>query len=190
MPWARRSPGAMTCCSPMTSAACGRSPALPAARRSAAVELVLTAIGVPPAATVDVLSRLADRSLIEVDIGSGGAVRYRLLDSVRAFSLDRLGESDSRDVARGAHAAWVAAAADQAAIGVRKSKQAEHLAVARTERANIDEALAWTSEHDPAAGFAHRQRIRLGLGDPRRRGRGRGSPPKRCGRGPRHGTGS
>ena len=118
-----------------------------------AVELVMMAIGVPPAATVDVLSRLADRSLIEVDIGSSGAMRYRLLDSVRAFSLDRLEESDSRDVARRAHAAWVAAAADQAAVGLRSRKQAEHLAVARSERSNIDEALAWTSEHDPRLGL-------------------------------------
>lgn len=118
-----------------------------------AVESVLVAIGVPPAATVDVLSRLVDRSLIEVEIGSSGSVRYRLLDSVRAYSLDRLEESDSRDVARRAHAAWVASAADHAAVGLRSREQAEHLAVARTERANIDEALAWTGGHDPRLGL-------------------------------------
>jgi predicted ATPase/DNA-binding SARP family transcriptional activator/tetratricopeptide (TPR) repeat protein len=118
-----------------------------------AVESVLIAMGVPPAATVDVLSRLADRSLVEVDIGRGGAVRYRLLDSVRAFSLDQLRESDSYEAARRAHATWVAAAADRAATGVRGREQAVHLTVARTERANIDEALAWTGEHDPGLGL-------------------------------------
>ncbi len=62
-------------------------------------------------------------------------------------------ESDSYEVARRAHATWVAAAADRAAAGVRGREQAGHLTVARTERANIDEALAWTGEHDPRLGL-------------------------------------
>jgi predicted ATPase/DNA-binding SARP family transcriptional activator len=118
-----------------------------------AVESVLAAIDVPPAATVDVMSRLADRSLVEVDVGRGGAVRYRLLDSVRAFSLDRLRESESYEAARRAHATWLAAAADRTAAGVRGREQAEQLTVARAERANIDEALDWTRVHDPRLGL-------------------------------------
>lgn len=118
-----------------------------------AAELVLMAIGLPLAATMDVLTRLADRSLIEVDIDRGGAVRYRLLDSVRAFSLARLAESDSDEAARRAHAAWIATAADRAATGLRSHEQTTHLTVARTERANIALALTWASEHDPRCGL-------------------------------------
>ena len=33
--------------------------------------------------------------------------------------------------------------------GVRSARQAEHLAFARAERANIDAALAWSAAHDP-----------------------------------------
>jgi len=125
-----------------------------------AVEEVLTALGVPSAATIDVLGRLADRFLVSTEVGVGGAVRYRLLDSVRAFGLDRLHESGMGDTARAAHAGWFCRAADRAAHGVRGHKQPEHLAVVRAERANIDEALAWTGRHDPVLGL----RIANGFG--------------------------
>jgi hypothetical protein len=51
--------------------------------------------------------------------------------------------------ARAAHAAWFAEAAGSSTQGVRSVRQAEHLAFARTERANIDAALAWGAVHDP-----------------------------------------
>ena len=53
------------------------------------------------------------------------------------------------DRARAAHAAWFAEAADVSTAGVRSGRQAEHLSFARTERANIDAALAWCVAHDP-----------------------------------------
>ncbi len=62
----------------------------------AAAEEVLAAIDVPAAVAVDVFGRLVDRSLVGVEITEGGAVRYRLLDSIRAFALDRLDESGRR----------------------------------------------------------------------------------------------
>lgn len=53
------------------------------------------------------------------------------------------------DVARAAHAAWFAAAAESSTQGVRSRAQAEHLAFARAERANLDAALAWSTINDP-----------------------------------------
>ena len=53
------------------------------------------------------------------------------------------------DRARAAHAAWFADAAGVSTAGVRSGHQAEHLSFARTERANIDAALAWGATHDP-----------------------------------------
>ena len=48
-----------------------------------AVESVLEALEVPRSAAIDIVGRLASRSLLVVD-GS----RYRLLDSIRAFALE------------------------------------------------------------------------------------------------------
>jgi predicted ATPase/DNA-binding SARP family transcriptional activator/predicted negative regulator of RcsB-dependent stress response len=125
-----------------------------------AVEGVLAALGVPTASAVDAVGRLADRSLVGVDVGAGGVVRYRLLDSVHEFSFDRLRDAGMADVGLGAHAAWFADAATRAAHGVRGGEQAEHLSMVRTESANIDAALAWASSHDPLLGL----RIANGFG--------------------------
>jgi predicted ATPase/DNA-binding SARP family transcriptional activator/tetratricopeptide (TPR) repeat protein len=119
-----------------------------------AAESVLTALGVPSASAVDVIVRLVDRSLAAVDEDAGGAVRYRLLDSVREFGLDRLRASGQADVAFGAHAAWFAAAAERAASGLRGHDQSQHLSFVRRERANIDTGLAWCAAHDPARGLS------------------------------------
>ncbi|MEA2229653.1 MAG: hypothetical protein QOF04_3283 [Solirubrobacteraceae bacterium] len=116
----------------------------------AAVESVLEALDVPPSAAIDVVGRLASRSLVIVDDGGGAsAPRYRLLDSIRAFALEALGAAALIERALDAHAAWFAAAAASSTPGVRSARQAEHLSLARTERANIDAALAWSAAHDP-----------------------------------------
>lgn len=117
-----------------------------------AVECVAVALEVPRAATIDVLGRLAARSLLIVDHDSDGT-RYRLLDSIRAFALEALAESELTDVARAAHVGWLVDAARRSTAGVRSAHQAEHLALVRDERANIDAALLWALEHDPPAGL-------------------------------------
>ena len=53
-----------------------------------------------------------------------------------------------------AHAAWFAAAAGSSTQGVRSSRQAEHLAFVRAERANIDAALTWSIVNDPPVAFS------------------------------------
>ena len=116
----------------------------------AAVESVLEALEVPAAAAIDVVGRLASRSLLIVDDDETSMrVRYRLLDSVRAFALEAMADADMTDTAQAAHAAWFEQAARSSTQGVRSSHQAEHLAFARAERANIDAALAWSMIHDP-----------------------------------------
>ena len=115
-----------------------------------AVEFVLEALDVPAAAAIDVVGRLASRSLVIVDDdGASTPVRYRLLDSIRAFALEAMADAGLSERALAAHAAWFADAAGSSTQGVRSSRQAEHLAFARAERANIDAALAWSVVHDP-----------------------------------------
>lgn len=126
-----------------------------------AVEHVLGALDVPAPAAIDVVDRLVSRSLVIVDDQSSPALpRYRLLDSIRAYALDALADAGSTDIALGAHARWFADVASGSTAGVRSQRQAEHLAVARVERANIDAALAWCATHDPPLGLA----IAIGFG--------------------------
>ncbi len=133
-----------------------------------AVESVLAALDVPAAAAIDVVGRLAARSLVIVDDEeSPVGRRYRLLDSIRAFALDAMADAGLTEAALAAHARWFADAADSSTDGVRSRDQAHHLSFARAERANIDAALAWCVSTRPAARPHDRQRVRLGLGGSR-----------------------
>ena len=78
----------------------------------AGVEHVLAALEVPSESAADVIGRLADRSLVAVEFPvDGGAARYRLLDSIRAFALDRLHDAALDEIALRAQADWFAAVA-------------------------------------------------------------------------------
>jgi tetratricopeptide (TPR) repeat protein len=110
-----------------------------------------------------VIGRLASRSLLIVYEDHGAAlsadapsigvprypIRYRLLDSIRAFALEAMTEAGMAEVALAAHARWFANAAASSTPGVRSGRQAEYLWHARSERANIDAALAWSAIRDP-----------------------------------------
>ena len=120
----------------------------------AAVEYVLAALDVPVAAAMDVVGRLASRSLVIVDDDPASrSVRYRLLDSIRAYALEALDEEGRTEHAVAAHADWFETAAGSSTEGVRSRHQAEHLAFARAERANIDVALSWSADRDPLVGL-------------------------------------
>ena len=117
-----------------------------------AVEFVLEALDVPAAAAIDVVGRLASRSLVIVDDDGDVAapVRYRLLDSIRAFALEAMADAGLTEHAPAPRTPPGSPTRPQSSTeGVRSSRQAEHLAFARAERANIDAALAWSAAHDP-----------------------------------------
>ena len=81
--------------------------------------------------------------------------RYRLLDSIRAFALEAMAEAGLTDrAARRARRLVRRRGRRRRRPGVRSAGQAEHLAFARAERANIDAALAWSAGHDPQRALA------------------------------------
>ena len=88
--------------------------------------------------------------MVNVDEADDGSVRYRLLDSIRAYAADRLRETGQSGAAFAAHADWYATTAARCDAHVRGDQQPECLAIARAERANIDAALSWCAAHEPA----------------------------------------
>ena len=121
---------------------------------------VLGSLQVPSDATVDTLTRLVDRSLVSVDSSEDGGVRYRLLDSIRAYAADRLTDAGLSESAHRAHSNWYAETADRCEANIRGSGQPACLAIARAERANVDAALTWSSANDADLGV----RIATGFG--------------------------
>ena len=98
------------------------------ARLSAAEEVC----GLP----ADVLAGLVDKSLVEVNAG-----RYRMLETVRAFCVDQLG--DEQEQARRSHAAYFLRLAEEAEPRLRTRDQLDWLATLTAEHANLMAALRW-----------------------------------------------
>jgi hypothetical protein len=84
-----------------------------------------------------VLARLVDRSLVVLD-DEAAEPRYRLLESVAAFCLDRL---DDPDAARARHAAYYTELAERADPQLRGAGQGEWLRRLDAETANLRAAL-------------------------------------------------
>ena len=78
-----------------------------------AVEAVCGGAGVALNETLDVLTGLVDRSLVVSDVERGEA-RYRLLETVRQYALERLDEVDETGLVRMRHRAWYLALAERA----------------------------------------------------------------------------
>lgn len=72
-----------------------------------AAEQVCADAIVPLDHVLDLLTGLADRSLLGVDT-SGAAPRYRMLETIRAYGRERLAEASERERFRRAHLAYVA----------------------------------------------------------------------------------
>ncbi|MBQ0904516.1 BTAD domain-containing putative transcriptional regulator [Micromonospora sp. U21] len=86
---------------------------------------------------LDALARLVDRSLVVLD-DSGVAPRYRLLESVAAFCLERVADADE---VRARHAAYYTELAERADPQLRGADQQRWLALLDAETANLRTAL-------------------------------------------------
>ncbi len=94
---------------------------------------------------LDQLALLVDKSLVVAD-ESKGATRYRLLETVRQYALEKLGESGEADVVRTRHRDhYTALAAELDAPAGRDYDQ--RLEQADMEIANLRAAFAWSREN-------------------------------------------
>jgi predicted ATPase/DNA-binding SARP family transcriptional activator len=103
----------------------------------AAAEAVCAGDGVPAGAVLDLLAGLVDRSLV---VRADGP-RFRLLESVSAYCLDRLRDAGEAAALRRRHADHYLALAEQAGPRLRGPGQREWLARLDAEAANLRAAL-------------------------------------------------
>ncbi|MBN6052402.1 winged helix-turn-helix domain-containing protein [Nonomuraea sp. RK-328] len=89
---------------------------------------------------IDLLARLVDRSLVVVVEGAAG-VRYRLLESVAEYCLDRLADAGELEDVRRAHARHHLALAEQAEPALYGHDQHEWLQRLDAEAADLRAAL-------------------------------------------------
>ncbi|GHG10472.1 BTAD domain-containing putative transcriptional regulator [Streptomyces filamentosus] len=106
----------------------------------AAVTVVAAGDGVAGEEVWDLVTRLVDRSLVAVAEGPAGP-RYRLLESVAAYALERLHEMEDLDAVRARHLAHYLALAERAEPGLRGPGQRDHLDRLDAEAGNLRTAL-------------------------------------------------
>ena len=104
---------------------------------------------------LDMLGLLVDKSLVVAE-DCGGRTRYRLLETVRQYASEKLGESGEADTVRSRHCDYYAAIAAALDAPARKGYQ-QLLEQMESEIDNLRAAFAWSLENaeiDIAMGLA------------------------------------
>lgn len=89
---------------------------------------------------IDVIASLVDKSLVTAD-SEQADVRYRLLETVRAYAAERLAEAGEQDAVRSTHAAYFLTLAETAEPGLRSHGQLPWLGRLTAEHGNCAAAL-------------------------------------------------
>ncbi len=103
--------------------------------------------------TLDELDGLVAKSLVSITRSSGADIRYRLLDTVRAFARERLDVSDEEDRLRARHLAFYLRRAEEIQSANALGGSDAEVRELSEELDNLRAALAWAYEHDPQAGL-------------------------------------
>jgi len=99
----------------------------------------------------DLLAGLTGRALV-VGEEQGPGIRYRLLETLRAYAAQHLAASGKAAETAGRHAGHYAAWAEEMRPGLAGPKRAECLARLEHDHDNLRSALGWSLRHDPSQG--------------------------------------
>jgi predicted ATPase len=94
---------------------------------------------------LDQLTLLVDKSLVVAD-DTGGRMRYRLLETVRQYALEKLGESGEADAVRARHRDYYTAMAALLDAPAATGHQ-QRVEQAEIEIDNLRAAFAWSQEN-------------------------------------------
>jgi predicted ATPase len=105
-----------------------------------AAEFVAAGEQVQPYAVLDLLTQLVDKSLVIAE-ERRGAVRYRLLETIRQYALERLRAAGEAEATRDRHLAYCLALAEEADPKLRGAESRLFLDRLEEEHANLRAAL-------------------------------------------------
>jgi predicted ATPase/DNA-binding SARP family transcriptional activator/tetratricopeptide (TPR) repeat protein len=114
-----------------------------------AAEAVASGPGLPRADVLDVLTGLVERQMVTVDEAQPGQpTRYRMLETLRQYALEKLATADEADHAAAAHVAYFRTVVDVAEWSLRGSGQAATVRRLRDELPNLRAAFAWLAARE------------------------------------------
>lgn len=112
-----------------------------------AAERVCAGEGVATDDVLDLLSQLVDKSLVAVEDAARDQARYRLLETIRQYGLNRLVESEEAEVTRDRHRDFFLQFAERAEPELRGPDQGAWLDRLDVEHDNFRAALEWARTH-------------------------------------------
>ena len=107
-----------------------------------AAEEVVAGADVEEWEVLDLLASLVDKSLVQVE--EGAETRYRLLETVRQYALEKLLAEDDSAPTRQSHLDFFLALAEQAAPHLTGLEQVRWFASLKKEHDNLRAALEWS----------------------------------------------
>ena len=96
---------------------------------------------------LDAVASLVDKSLVRQESEPDGEPRFRMLETIREYALEKLAERGEAEQLRERHAAWVVDLVEGNAPRVFGDEQRLILDRYEVEHDNIRAALAWASEN-------------------------------------------
>src|SRR5262249_6439864 len=96
----------------------------------------------PASPAWDILGRLVDKSLVQVEVVHDDR-RYRMLEPIREYALERLAEAGEGDTGRPPHAAYYPAPAEHAGPAVLPLFEEAAWGQVEAEHENVLTALRW-----------------------------------------------
>ena len=112
-----------------------------------ATEAVCAGDGIEPGEVLEHLARLVDKSLVVADPSTAGELRYRLPETIRQYSAEKLAETGEGATLRGRHRDWYLALAERARQDVLDPQR---LASLEREYDNLRAALRWSIDSGQA----------------------------------------
>jgi predicted ATPase/DNA-binding SARP family transcriptional activator/DNA-binding CsgD family transcriptional regulator len=119
-----------------------------------AAEAVAPGEGVERGKVLELLSGLVDKSMVIAEAARDGRIRYRLLEPVRQYALEKLEESGEAEAVRHRHTEHFLALAEEAEPRFRRPEEARWLDRLEAEHDNLRAALSWAlGDGDPGLGL-------------------------------------
>lgn len=109
-------------------------------------ELICTGQGIEKGDALNLLTSLVDKSLLVSETIGRSQARYRLLETIRAYALEKLGSSSETNQIRNRHLEYFVARSEEAAPKLTESHQKLWLVWLECEHDNIQAALSWSLE--------------------------------------------
>jgi predicted ATPase len=94
------------------------------------------------------LATLVEHSLVQQEEQADGEPRFALLETIRAYALERLAASGEAEAIQRRHAAWLIAFAESVLPCLTRMPQAAELERLVADIDNVRAALAWALAHD------------------------------------------